>query len=103
MEHTETPWVYESGSIYKLSNKIPSARNEEDKKIRLILADREEIYTSPAERDENLRYTEKAVNHHDELVSAVGRALSLIMSLDTSPQHDDIIDELDAILGKLND
>jgi len=77
MKHTPTPWVYEYGSVY---NHLPNGET-----VRLILADREEIGTSPAERDENLRFTAEAVNHHEELVKILS---TLVKRINENTGHD---------------
>lgn len=52
-EHTPGPWRYEYGAVYatKAPDREPGARVD----VRIGLADREETFTDPSERDANVQ------------------------------------------------
>ena len=94
MKHTPTPW------------KVIEKEGMWDDKLDIMTANNITRIASLSQTNNdiaNAQFIVKAVNQHDELVSAVSQALSFIMDLDTSPQDDDIIDELDTVLAKIND
>ena len=60
-EHSKLPWRFEYGVI---SSQLDGT---------LVKADRENPNTSPAGRDDNMRYIVKACNAYDTLIGALGQ------------------------------